>query len=77
MPHVNIKHFPKDFTDEQKQQLAQAITEAVTEHFRTYDGAVSIALEPVAAHDWHETVYRPEITGRQHLLVKEPNYRND
>ncbi|MYT27379.1 MULTISPECIES: hypothetical protein [unclassified Streptomyces] len=49
----------------------------VTEHFHAYDGAVSIALEPVAAHDWLDTVYGPEVTGRQHLLIKEPNYRND
>ena len=26
VPHVTIKHFPRDFTGEQKQQLAEAIT---------------------------------------------------
>lgn len=77
MPHVNIKHFPRDFTSEQKKQLAEALTMVVTEHFDTYEGAVSIALEPVAVHDWNEAVTVPETTERQHLLIKEPNYRND
>ncbi len=77
MPHVTIKHFPKDFADEQKRQLAEAITRVVTEHFGTYDGSVSIALEPVPAHDWTERVYEPEIVGRQQSLIKEPNYRNN
>lgn len=77
MPHVNIKHFPRNFTDQQKKHLAEAITTVVMEHFDIYEGAVSIALEPVAEPDWNETVDSPEITGRQHLLIKAPNYRNN
>ncbi|KPC62532.1 tautomerase family protein [Streptomyces chattanoogensis] len=77
MPHVNIKHFPVDFTDEQKKQLAETVTAFVTEHFGVHEGAVSIALEPVAEPGWNETVYVPEITGRQHLLIKAPNYRDN
>jgi 4-oxalocrotonate tautomerase len=74
VPHVNIKHFPRDFTDEQKKAVAEAITTVVLQNFDTYEGAVSIALEPVAKPDWNETVVVPEITGRAHLLVKAPNY---
>ncbi|MFF7234070.1 4-oxalocrotonate tautomerase [Streptomyces sp. 2333.5] len=77
MPHVNIKHFPVDFTDEQKNQLAEAVTTVVMEHFGVYEGAVSIALEPVAESGWNEAVYVPEITGRQQLLIKAPNYRDN
>ncbi|MBT2398743.1 hypothetical protein [Streptomyces sp. ISL-100] len=29
----------------------------------------------VAEPDWNETVDVPEITGREHLLIKAPNYR--
>lgn len=75
MPHVHIKHFPHDFTDEQKQRLAEAVTEVVVDHFGTYDGAVSIALEPVPADDWDEAVTVPDVQGRAHLLIKKPNYR--
>lgn len=74
MPHVNVKHFPKDFSDEQKQRLAHVLTEVVVEHFEVPDGAVSIALEPVAQADWNDAVVEPEITGRGELLIKHPNY---
>ncbi|MFC6064167.1 tautomerase family protein [Streptomyces ochraceiscleroticus] len=76
MPHVNIKHFPKDFTEEQHHRLAEAVTTVVMEHFGVHDGAVSIALEPVAKADWNESVGVPELTDRRHLLIKAPNYRN-
>jgi 4-oxalocrotonate tautomerase len=75
VPHVHIKHFPRDFTDVQKKRLSEAVTAVVVEHFATYDGAVSLALEPVAETDWNAAVTVPEIEGRAHLLVKEPHYR--
>lgn len=74
MPHVNIKHLPKDLTPEQRQDLAEAITEAITRHFDVPDGAVSIAVEPVAASEWTAAVYEPEIATRDHLLIKRPQY---
>jgi 4-oxalocrotonate tautomerase len=74
VPHVNIKHFPAGFTPEQKQHLSDAITSLVMEHFAVPEGAVSIALEPVPKTDWSESVHSREITGRRHLLIKEPNY---
>jgi 4-oxalocrotonate tautomerase len=77
MPHVNIKHFPRDLTGEQKRRLAETITAVVSESFVVPRGAVSIALEPVAETDWNETVVVPEITGREHTLIKAPNYRSD
>jgi 4-oxalocrotonate tautomerase len=46
----------------------------VTEAFGVPEGAVSIALEPVAAEAWQEQVYGPEITRRSSLLCKAPNY---
>ena len=32
MPHVHIQHFPKEFTDEQTKQLAEAITAVIVKH---------------------------------------------
>lgn len=75
MPHVHIKHFPKDFTDEQRQRLSEALTTVVVEHFGTYDGAVSIALEPVVPDTWETRVTVPDVQGRAELLIKEPHYR--
>ncbi|MFB7508628.1 tautomerase PptA [Streptomyces broussonetiae] len=75
MPHVHIKHFPKDLTDEQRQRLAEAVTTVVVEHFGTYEGAVSIALEPVAPEAWETRVTVPDVQGKAELLIKEPHYR--
>ncbi|THV42209.1 tautomerase family protein [Glycomyces buryatensis] len=74
MPHVNIKHFPRDFTAEQRERLSEAVTTVVAKHLDTPRGAVSIALEPVPEAEWSDTVVVPEITGREHLLIKTPNY---
>ena len=74
MPHITIKHFPHDLTDQQKEDLAASLTAIVTWEFAVPASAVSIALEPVAQDDWNETVYEPEITGRSHLLIKAPDY---
>lgn len=75
MPHVTIKHFPRDFTEEQKQRMADEVTRTVLANFDTHEGAVSVSLEPVDRSEWDETVVAAEITGREHLLIKAPNYR--
>ncbi|KNB53738.1 tautomerase PptA [Streptomyces caatingaensis] len=74
MPHINIKHFPKDFTGEERERLAESLTDVITRHFGVSEDAVSVALEPVEQAVWNETVHGPEITGRPHLLIKHPNY---
>ncbi|MDQ2836423.1 MAG: tautomerase PptA [Actinomycetota bacterium] len=75
MPHINIKHFPPELTDQQKDQLAAELTELVARRLATYPDAISIALEAVPAQDWQSTVYEPEIEARSALLIKSPNYR--
>lgn len=74
VPHINVKHFPQDFSDDQEQRLAQALTAVVVEQFEVPDGAVSIALEAVERDDWDDAVVAPEITGRGELLIKHPDY---
>ena len=74
MPHVNIKHFPAPLDEEQTSRLVAAITDAVTRAFGCDEGAVSIALEPVAPQAWQGQVYAPEIVARKHLLHKTPSY---
>ncbi|WP_433435044.1 tautomerase family protein [Nonomuraea sp. CA-141351] len=75
MPHVTIQHFPKDLTPKEKQVLADRLTAVIVEQLGTYEGAVSIALEPVDPADWDATVHQPQISGRGHLLIKAPEYR--
>lgn len=74
VPHVNIKHFPNNLEDHQISALVEAITSAIRTAFSVDEGAVSIALEPVAQDAWNERVYVPEITGGTGKLIKVPNY---
>lgn len=74
VPHVNIKHFPNNLEADQISALVDAITNAVRTAFSVDEGAVSIALEPVAQDVWTERVYIPEIVEGTGNLVKAPNY---
>ncbi|SDH16830.1 tautomerase family protein [Nonomuraea jiangxiensis] len=76
MPHITIQHFPLDLGPEQRRRLADTLTALVVEQFGTYEGAVSIALEPVEPGDWTATVYEPRIAGRPDELIKTPEYRS-
>ncbi|MDQ3405096.1 MAG: amino acid adenylation domain-containing protein [Actinomycetota bacterium] len=74
VPHVSIKHFPHNLDADQTSDLVLAITSAVKTAFACDEGAVSIALEPVAQDAWNERVYVPEIVNSKGTLVKVPNY---
>ncbi|WP_236243089.1 hypothetical protein [Streptomyces sp. CC228A] len=74
MPHVSIKHWPRTFTDAEKQDLVASLTTTVTRVFACEPGAVSIAVEPVEPSLWLDRVHGPEIQARGHLLWKEPHY---
>jgi phenylpyruvate tautomerase PptA (4-oxalocrotonate tautomerase family) len=74
MPHVSIKHFPVDMTEEQKRALVDAVATAALAAFRCPENAISIAVEPVSPDVWKETVYDPEIMGREEFLLRRPGY---
>jgi 4-oxalocrotonate tautomerase len=63
MPHVVVKLWPGK-SEEQKQQLADAITREVTAILHYGDESVSVAMEEVATDEWREKVYRPDIVER-------------
>ncbi|MGR3937947.1 tautomerase PptA [Streptomyces sp. BRA346] len=73
MPHLTIKHFPRDVGDQQRKQLAEELTALVVRHFEVPESAVSIALEQVDQSSWNDAVIVPEIIEREHLLIKAPN----
>ncbi|MES2160273.1 MAG: tautomerase family protein [Pseudomonadota bacterium] len=74
MPHINIKHFQVELSAAQKTELVQALSSIVQQTFACPDGAISIALEPVAPEEWRQRVYHPEVELRKELLCKTPNY---
>jgi 4-oxalocrotonate tautomerase len=73
MPHVIIKMHPGR-TDAQKNKLAQAITDAVTNIAKCEEKSVSVAIEEITPEDWAEMVYKPDIIEKEKTLVKRPGY---
>ncbi|MFH7600328.1 tautomerase family protein [Streptomyces racemochromogenes] len=73
MPHIHIRHYPREFTAEQLRAVDEAVTAAVTKTFATGEDTVSISLEPIRPEDWEEQVLS-EMAARRELLVKRPGY---
>ncbi|MDJ0931270.1 tautomerase family protein [Breoghania sp.] len=48
MPHISVKHFPKNLDGEARAQLVRSITTTITDAFGCPPNVVSIALEEVA-----------------------------
>ena len=74
MPHVIVKMYPGRW-EQQKAQLAEAITQQVMAIARVGADAVSVAIEEITAKDWPEQVYRPDILGHADQLYKKPGYK--
>jgi 4-oxalocrotonate tautomerase len=73
MPHVIIKMYPGR-TKEQKNKLAEAITQSVVDIANTSEEHVSIDIQEINPEDWAETVYKNEILPKLDELQKKPGY---
>jgi len=73
MPHVIIKLHPGR-SEEQKTELARAITMDVMSIAACSEKAVSVAIEEVTPEDWPQKVYKPDILDQQEKLYKKPGY---
>jgi len=73
MPHVIVKMHPGR-TIEQKNELAQAIADAVVKIAKCEEKTVSVSIEEIAPEDWAETVYKHDILAKQVTLVIKPGY---
>ncbi|WP_435930149.1 tautomerase PptA [Dryocola sp. BD613] len=74
MPHITVKYFPRELTDEQKQTLAEELSDVIKKHFSSKDASLSVALVPVAQERWKEDVYDTEIKPALDTLAKKPGY---
>lgn len=73
MPHIIVKLWPGK-SDAQKHRLTEAIVRDVTTMLKCGDDSVSVAFEEVAADDWTEQVFEPDILGNWEHLTKKPGY---
>ena len=74
MPHITVKHFPRELTDEQKEALAADICDVLKKHFSSTDESLSVALTPIEKDRWKEEVYDKEIAPQLDTLAKKPGY---
>jgi len=74
MPHVIVKLWPGK-SEQQKQQLADAIVRDVMDVLGYGDESVSVAIEEIRAEDWAEEVYKPDIIKASGKLYKKPGYK--
>ncbi|WP_165191596.1 tautomerase family protein [Caulobacter soli] len=74
MPHVNIKHFPRDLDPEAQKALVEGLVGLITQAFDVSETTVSVALEPVEPAAWRDRVVLPELHNRSDLLARRPAY---
>ncbi|MEZ6132154.1 MAG: tautomerase family protein [Planctomycetaceae bacterium] len=73
MPHVIVKLWPGK-SEKQKQRLAELITNDVMKVLHYGEESVSVAFEEVAASEWRDKVYTPDILNKPEQLYKKPGY---
>ena len=73
MPHVIVK-LQSGRSEQQKARIADEVTKAVMAAGNCAEDAVSVCIEDVAANDWTEKVYKPDIIGNAVRLYKKPGY---
>jgi 4-oxalocrotonate tautomerase len=73
MPHVIVKLWPGS-SGEQKQRLAEQITQDVMTILNMGEKSISVAIEDVKPEDWAEHVYDPDIASKRDTIFKPPGY---
>lgn len=73
MPHVIVKMWPGK-SEKQKQELADRIAKDVMVVLGYGEESVSVAMEEIAANDWLEKVYKPDIQSNPDNIYKKPGY---
>lgn len=75
MPHIEIKCFPRDLTEEQKQALAADVCDVLKKHFGSKDESLSVALQMVEQAKWKSEVWDTQIAPQMEQLLKKPGYQ--
>ena len=73
MPHLIVKLWPGK-SEDQKQRLTDAIVKDVVSILHYGEESVSVSFEEIAAEEWNERVYRPDIVKNADKLYKKPGY---
>jgi 4-oxalocrotonate tautomerase len=74
MPHIIVKLWPGK-SEQVKKELAEQIAEDVKRIAGSSDKSISVAIEEVAADEWVDKVYEPDIAANWDALYKKPGYK--
>lgn len=74
MPHIDIKCFPINLSDEQKLALAADISDIIVHHLNTKEDSITVALNEVPEEQWKTVVWDSEIGPHLEILIKKPGY---
>jgi 4-oxalocrotonate tautomerase len=73
MPHVIVKMWPGK-SEQQKHELSDEITKAVTRVLGYGKESVSVGIEIVQPSAWLADVYNPDIRDKWDTLYQQPGY---
>jgi 4-oxalocrotonate tautomerase len=73
MPHIIVKMYPGR-SEDMKKDMVSKISKAITDSLNADESIISIAIEEVEQDKWNETVYKPDISQKEHTLYKKPGY---
>ncbi|WP_105663759.1 tautomerase PptA [Cronobacter dublinensis] len=74
MPHIDVKFFPRELSDTQKQALADELTQVIVKHLQSKESSVSVALNEVQPAQWKGEVWDKEIAPFLDTLARKPGY---
>ncbi|MDX6914900.1 tautomerase PptA [Pectobacterium carotovorum] len=74
MPHIDVKYFPRNLSEEEKKAVAGDLAAVLKKHFGSSDDSLSVALNEVQPDRWKDEVYDPIIKPHLDTLAKKPGY---
>ncbi|KFF69293.1 tautomerase PptA [Pectobacterium brasiliense] len=74
MPHIDVKHFPRNLSEEEKKAVAEDLAAVLKKHFGSSDESLSVALNEIQPERWKDDVYDPFIKPQLDALPKKPGY---
>ncbi|KHS65701.1 Tautomerase PptA [Pectobacterium brasiliense] len=74
MPHIDVKHFPRNLSEEEKKAVAEDLAAVLKKHFGSSDESLSVALNEIQPERWKDDVYDPFIKPKLDTLPKKPGY---
>lgn len=75
MPHIEVKCFPRELTEKQKQAIATDLCDVLKKHLGSKDTSLSVALQMIEQADWKSEVWDKQIAPQMAQLLKKPGYQ--